>query len=523
MSCSRQRLMVAASVLMVIVPISSCRDRKTSISTDLQEAGFQMNDADWFRACEEDNVEVMKKFLSGGFSKDARDENGDTSLHVASAAGAEGAAKLLLDRGMPVDVRGKAGRTPLMAAVAANKPKMVKWLLQQGADPTLKDDEHFKALMLAVRDGSAGSVAELASYDREDLDAALLLASLLGKTDVIDSLTNYGASVYARMEDDGRTPLMVAAENGHLESVKLLLEIGASRYTTDEQGRTAAHLAEEAGYTEIVALINREPAPEELALESPEEVSAEMDEFVAAAEGDVPPQSGYYAAPEEGGETAERPVPPVRRNSRPIEGIVLGARSAGGGPADPAGGGDQGTAAFPGERRSQGEGGVGERRNDPPLIMRHYRETDVPLEVTAINGETATLKVSAGSGREITVSEGQDIAGTGGLYVVRVKRRMEESKVTDGRPMEVAVVEVADRNSGQTREWISGRPSTAHDPIALVEDPETGERYTARPGQRFRSADGMEFVISDVRPNQIVIENVTDGTVMTVPLVGPRG
>ncbi|WAC20850.1 ankyrin repeat domain-containing protein [Luteolibacter sp. SL250] len=517
MSCSRQRLLAVASALMVVVAVPSCRDRKTTLSTDLQDAGFQMTDADWFRACQEDNVEVMKRFLAGGFSKDARDGNGNTALHVAAVAGAENAAKYLLDKGVPVDVRGQTGRTPLMAAVVADKPKMVKWLLRQGADPKLKDEENFKALMLAVRDGSAGSVAELASYDREDLDAALLLASLLGKTAVIDSLTNYGASVYARMEDDGRTPLMIAAENGHKEAVNLLLEIGASRYTTDEQGRTAANLAEEAGHAEIVALINREPAPAELALEAPEQISAEMDEFVAAAEGDAPPQSGYRAAP--GGDAGvEAPgdltIPaPDKRPSRPIDGAVLGARQGGGGLVVEGNPGDD----------APGSADARTKVSRPPVIMRHYRETDVPLEVAGVSGDSATLRVAAGSRREITVKAGQEISGTGGLYVVRVKRRMEESKVTDGHPMEIAVVEVEDRRSGQTREWISGRPSTAHDPIALVEDPATGARYTARPGQKFKSADGGEFVVTDVRPNQIVIESLTDGSVVTVPLVGPRG
>ena len=112
---------------------------------------------------------------------------------------------------------------------------MVRWLLRQGADPRLKDKEGFTPLMLAVREGKSGSVGELASYNREDLDPALLLAALVGRADVIDALTNFGASVYARMED-GRTPLMIAAENGHVDAVKLLLDIGASRFTTDPEG-----------------------------------------------------------------------------------------------------------------------------------------------------------------------------------------------------------------------------------------------------------------------------------------------
>lgn len=494
MSCFHPKLTALASLLLAAAAVSSCKSRKETISSALEEAGFKMTAEDWFRASRENNVEVLKKFLTGGFSKDTRDENGNTALHAAAAAGAEKAAGLLLDRGIPIDIRGQGNRTPLMAGVIANKPPMVKWLLRQGADPKLKDSENFKALMLAVREGSAGSVEELAAYDRDDLDGALLLAALLGRADVIDSLTNYGASVYARMESDGRTPLMVAAENGHLEAVKLLLEIGSSRYTTDAEGRTAAMLAEEGGHTEIAALINREPPPDELAIESPEKISAAMDAFVAAAEGEVPAGS-ETSAPRTEGASANTPGKTKRPASRPIHGVVLGAAN-GGRPSKP---------------------------GQAPVVMRHYRETDVPVEIAGVQADSATLRVPGGGRREVAVKVGQNIPGSNRLYVVRVKRRLEDSKVTDGKAMEVAVVEIGDRESGVTREWISGRASTAHDPIALVEDPATGARYTAKPGQRFKSADGREYVVSDVRPNQIVIEDLGDGSVRTVPLVGPRG
>ena len=184
-----------------------------------------------------------------------------------------------------------------MAAVLADQTEMVRWLLRQGADPRLKDRDGFSPLMLAVRDGKSGPVAELAPYHRESLDSALLLAALVGQTEVIDTLTNYGASVYARMED-GRTPLMVAAQNGHTESVKLLLDIGASRFSTDGQGRSATDIATMAGHPEIAALIARDPLPGEIALESPEEIAQSMDTYVDAATTGTPspsPSEGRHA------------------------------------------------------------------------------------------------------------------------------------------------------------------------------------------------------------------------------------
>ena len=116
---------------------------------------------------------------------EARDEAGDSALHAAAGAGAKEAAAYLLDRKLPVDLTGAAGRTPLMSAVMGDQKAMASWLLRQGANPALKDVEGYSALMIAVREGRAGPVGELAPYQRENLDTALLLAALDGRTEVM--------------------------------------------------------------------------------------------------------------------------------------------------------------------------------------------------------------------------------------------------------------------------------------------------------------------------------------------------
>jgi ankyrin repeat protein len=466
-------LMLGACVL------AGCKDRQESAQQELKDSGYDLTPEAFFRAAESDDVVVLEKLVKGGIAVDTRNAAGDTALHAAAVAGMRKGADFLLDRKLPVDVTGAEGRTPLMSAVLTGPPEMVRYLLSQKADPLKKDAAGYKPLMLAVRAGRAEMVAELAPYDREKLDDALLVAALEGKAAVIDELTNYGASVYARM-DDGRTPLMLAAENGHVEAVEMLIEIGANRFSMDDEGRIAADMAREAGHEQLALRLAEEPGRDEFGIEEPADLGAEMLAKVTAAEAgsDVPAEAGSpgsAAVVQEGGPA-------------PLDGMVLESSTEG---------------ALPAKQ---------------PLVMRAYRQKELPLRVESVEGEVATLRMSSGGVKQ--VARGETIPGTP-LKVVRVDRRIRDLK-DQGGETEVSVVEVEDEGSGRRRELVAGLESTAHDPVALVEDA-GGRRYVARAGQQFQGADGAEYVVVDVRPNQMVIENKTAGEVITVPLRGPRG
>jgi hypothetical protein len=316
-------------------------------------------------------------------------------------------------------------------------------------------------------------VAELAPYEREKLDDALLIAALEGRAAVIDELTNYGASVYARM-DDGRTALMLAAQNGHIEAVELLIGIGANRFAMDDQGRIAADLAREAGHEQLAMRLAESPSREEFGIEEPADLGAVMLAKIREDEVAADPSAG-------GSAQAAGPAP--------LDGVVL----------EPVAGAEAPAAAA-------------------PLVMRAYRQKELPLRVESVREGSATLRISGGAVEQ--VAAGGTIPGTP-LKVVRVERRMQGDKDRTGES-EVSVVEVEDERSGRRRELVSGLDATAHDPVALVEDA-GGRRYVARAGQRFRGSDGTEYVVIDVRPNQMVIEDRTRGEVITVPLRGSRG
>lgn len=524
-------------VCALAVGLSNCRKKSDAVGKEVREAGYEMTAEGWFRAVKGNDVAVLRKMAEGGFDIKIADPEGNSAMHVAAAGGAKEAAEFLLNKGFAVDAKGAKGRTPLMAAVIADRPEMVQWLIKQGADPKLKDEDGFMALMLAVSSGGKGSVAELAPYHREDLDSALLLASLVGKAEIIDELTNYGASVYARMED-GRTPLMLAAQNGHKEAAAMLIDIGASRFATIESGDTAQSLAVAAGHAELAELIEKGFPGDVLALESDGEIAEQMgdylDENQAAPE--EPVDGGLVAVEGDGAEQAGED--PVVANDPEQAGEVPWNRPIAG-----QGGGSFG--ALPensgaAQRRGQPPSALAgasigklkdeERVRDPdeetdadlPLVMRHYRQRELPVEVKKVSGGVASLHLAGGQGKEVQVAQGETIPGSN-LVVVRVYSRMESGKLNDGESFEVGVVEVEDKDSGLKREWLEGRPAAGHDPVALVEDAATGQRYVAKPGQKFRSEDGREFIVNDVRPSQLVIEDVASGEVRTLRLRGPRG
>ena len=476
--------------------LAACKSREEGTREELQESGYDLTPEAFFRAAESDDVTALEKLAANGIAVDTRDVAGDTALHAAAAAGMKKAADFLLDRKLPVDVAGADERTPLMVAVMRGTQEMIRYLLSQKADPHAKDAHGYKPLMLAVREGRGEMVGELAPYDRDKLDDALLVAALEGKASVIDSLTNYGASVYARM-DDGRTPLMLAAQNGQIEAVDLLLEIGANRFSMDDQGRIAADVAREAGHEELALRLAEAPQEDEFALEEPADLGAEMLAKVMEKEADPAgpapgrPSDVPWNRPTPGQGGGAFGALPRGTSPEMLDGVVL----------EPVAGESPPSSAAA-----------------APLVMRGYRQKELPLRVESVQGEVATLRMSGGGVKE--VAPGENIPGSR-LAIVRVERRMQDLK-DDGGLTEVSVVEVEDTATGRKRELISGVESTAHDPVALVEDA-AGRHFVAKAGQKFRGADGSDYVVADVRPNQMVIENRTKGEVITVPLRGPRG
>jgi ankyrin repeat protein len=88
-------------------------------------------------------------------------------------------------------------------------------------------------------------------------NAALLYASQRGHNGIINQLLAFGVDINIKgnYNDLLQTPLMCAVGCGHLETVRLLIQNGASLKLTDHDGKTALDHARELNQFEIVKLL----------------------------------------------------------------------------------------------------------------------------------------------------------------------------------------------------------------------------------------------------------------------------
>lgn len=170
---------------------------------------------------------TFKSLMERGADTSIQSEDGDTVLHHLATHGNLHLLTLLLRHPHDIDVRNDKGETPLLCAVQAGKEEAVEQLLQAGADPS--------ASSVSGPEGEARRQLELNIHENN----RIRLQSQ-GRAEESNIRSGYNVRRYG---ERFKKPLHFAAQNGHGNIVKLLINAGVDISATTYHKRTALHYA----------------------------------------------------------------------------------------------------------------------------------------------------------------------------------------------------------------------------------------------------------------------------------------
>jgi ankyrin repeat protein len=181
-----------------------------------------------------------------------------SELNIAAENGHLEEVERLVKAGMPLDYGDRFGRTALWGAASKGHNAIIRFLTESGSCTNIPDSEGVTPINIAARMCHWEAVDEFMEHDptirpesAEYLNVHLHRASASDDMTDLRILLKCGIEVDIKNED-GYTPLHVAANHGYKEVTQLLLNNGANVSIVDRDGKTPLISAAENGYVELV-------------------------------------------------------------------------------------------------------------------------------------------------------------------------------------------------------------------------------------------------------------------------------
>jgi ankyrin repeat protein/L-ascorbate metabolism protein UlaG (beta-lactamase superfamily) len=218
---------------------------------------FGAQTEDIFQAVQRGSLDAVKALTAKdpALAK-AKNEGGDTVLHLAAGAGRRDVVDFLLAQGADPLAKNNDGQNPLLYAAYAGSKDIVAAFVALGADFKYQDVRGASPLHFAAREGRSEVVAYLlekgAPFDVRNQrgQTPLDLAILRGHGDVIIAFFRAGA--LDPKSAAGSRALHPLAQAGLEESVNFLLAAGADLGVRAADGKTMLHSAAAGGLVRVV-------------------------------------------------------------------------------------------------------------------------------------------------------------------------------------------------------------------------------------------------------------------------------
>ena len=211
----------------------------------------------WHLVAKQGHESAVEALLNLGINLEAKDEHGNTVLNLAAKSGHENVLRLLLGKGANIDAESydkSYGGTPLSHVVERKSTRVVRLLLDAGAkvetehqrktgrtplhiatglavDRSVVDKELETIVQMLLEHGASTEIASHGPY-YVGCTPLIMMAANSESLNILRLLLANGAKMEAKTTA-GRTALCIAARNGAIDCIRLLLERGADPKSVD--------------------------------------------------------------------------------------------------------------------------------------------------------------------------------------------------------------------------------------------------------------------------------------------------